>query len=66
MKTLKSKAIQFKYEIAGALAGAVAGWCYWYFVGCSNGACLITGRPLNSSIYGALTGSIAFSLLRKK
>lgn len=63
---LKIKLIKFKYEIFGALAGAVAGWSYWYFVGCGSGTCLITGHPVNSTLYGAVTGSLAFSLLRKK
>ncbi|HEY9488115.1 MAG TPA: DUF6132 family protein [Chryseosolibacter sp.] len=44
-----------KWIIALALGG-VAGFVYWYFVGCNAGSCAITSSPMNSSIYGALMG----------
>ncbi len=63
---VKMKTIgKYKLEIAGILAGALAGWCYWYFVGCASGQCLITSRPLNSSVYGAVMGGLLFSMFRK-
>ncbi len=40
-----------------ALIGGVAGYSYYYFVGC-NGGCLITGNPYISTIYGSLVGFI--------
>jgi hypothetical protein len=55
---------KYKQEFSGAIAGALAGWCYWYFVGCASGQCLITSKPLNSTLYGMLMGATAFSLLR--
>jgi len=36
--------------------GAVGGWAYWYFIGCSSGQCAITGNPVNSTLYGAAVG----------
>jgi len=61
-----SKLLKYKMEIAGLIIGAIAGWCYWYFVGCASGNCPITSKPLNSSVYGAVMGALLFSLLRKK
>ncbi len=59
------KLSKYKLEIAGVISGAIAGWCYWYFVGCASGACLITSRPLNSSVYGAVLGMLVFSIFKK-
>ena len=61
-----SRLLKYKLEIAGLIFGAVAGWCYWHFVGCASGTCPITSKPLNSSAYGAVMGTLLFSLLRKK
>jgi hypothetical protein len=50
---------------AGALIGALAGWLYWYYVGCAEG-CAITSSPVNSSLYGALMGGLLVSSFRKE
>ncbi len=63
MKQLIGK---YKLELIGALVGAVAGWCYWYFVGCASGTCAITSSPINSTIYGVLLGAIGFGIFRKE
>lgn len=52
---------KYKRSIIGIALGAVAGYLYYYFVGCSSGTCAITSRPLNSSAYGALMGFILFT-----
>ncbi|MFA6060133.1 MAG: DUF6132 family protein [Taibaiella sp.] len=52
-------------SMAGMVAGALAGYFYWKFVGCSSGSCAITSRPLNSSIYGAVMGGLLFSIFKK-
>ncbi|MEO8589384.1 MAG: DUF6132 family protein [Flavobacteriales bacterium] len=49
--------------LAVAAAGAVAGWFYWRFVGCSTGSCAITSHPVNSSLYGALMGWLVADLV---
>lgn len=51
--------------MTGMVAGAIAGYFYWKFVGCSSGSCAITSRPLNSSIYGAVMGGLLFSIFKK-
>lgn len=58
----------FKHNIlyfAGALAGAVGGYLYWKFVGCASGTCAITSSPLNSTLYGAMMGSVFFGLFQR-
>lgn len=42
--------------IIAVVAGAAAGFGYWFFIGCNSGTCAITSSPVNSSIYGALMG----------
>jgi len=40
------------------ILGAIIGFCYYHFVGCSNGRCAITGNPVISTLYGAFIGLI--------
>ncbi len=51
---------------AGLLAGALAGYAYYYFIGCNTGTCPITSRPLNSTLYGAVMGGLLFSMFDRK
>jgi H+/Cl- antiporter ClcA len=54
------------YTIVGIVAGGVGGFLYWKFVGCYNGTCSITSKPLNSSLYGALMGGLLCSMFEKR
>lgn len=54
-----------KLYILGATIGAVAGYIYWQQIGCSSGTCIITSKPLNSTLYGALMGSLLFGIFKK-
>jgi len=54
-----------KLAIIGAATGAVTGWLYWSLIGCETGACAITSKPLNSTVYGAVLGSLLFSMFRR-
>jgi hypothetical protein len=47
--------------LTGVAAGGILGFLYWKFVGCASGACAITSKPLNSSLYGMLMGGLLFS-----
>ncbi|TAD82629.1 MAG: hypothetical protein EAY75_16115 [Bacteroidetes bacterium] len=51
--------------IVGAVTGAVAGYFYWQQIGCSSGTCVITSKPINSTLYGALLGALLFGLFKK-
>jgi len=53
--------MKYKFIIAGVILGGTAGFLYYYFIGCQSGACAITSKPLNSSLYGALIGGLLFS-----
>lgn len=62
---MKTWFLSNKQYIAGAILGLVAGYFYWREVGCASGTCLITSRPLNSSLYGAFMGTLIGGLFRK-
>ncbi|MGC4232278.1 MAG: DUF6132 family protein [Niabella sp.] len=51
--------------LIGVLAGALAGFLYWKYVGCNSGTCAITSRPVNSAVYGAVMGGLLFSMFTK-
>ena len=52
--------------VAGALTGGIAGYLYWQQIGCSSGTCMITSRPVNSTIYGMLLGGLLFGMFKKE
>jgi hypothetical protein len=52
--------------IIGAAVGAAAGFIYWQQVGCTSGTCAITSKPVNSSVYGAVMGTLLFGLFKKE
>ena len=52
--------------LAGAVAGAITGYLYWYFIGCESGTCPITSSPANSMIWGAVMGGLLFSLFKRE
>ncbi len=47
------KILSASWLIYGA-TGALAGYLYWYFVGCNSGTCAITSSPVNSTLYGVV------------
>lgn len=55
-----------KLYFFGALAGAIAGFLYWKYIGCLTGTCAITSKPINSIIYFALMGAVLFGLFKKE
>jgi len=48
--------------ILGPVIGAVLGFAYYRFIGCSSGACPITSNPWASALYGALLGFMIASM----
>ncbi|MDE3145417.1 MAG: hypothetical protein KGL19_14770 [Bacteroidota bacterium] len=55
-----------KLYIFGAITGAIGGFMYWKFVGCSSGTCMITSSPRNSTLYFAMMGAIFFGMFKKE
>ena len=58
--------LNHKIILAGAILGAFAGYFYYRFIGCSGGTCLISSKPVNSTVYFAVMGAIFFSLFKKE
>ena len=56
---------KYLLTLIGLIAGAIGGYLYYHYVGCSNGACAITSKPLNSTIYGAMMGGLLFNIFQK-
>ena len=54
-----------KLSIFGALIGALAGFLYYIFIGCASGTCMITSKPINSTLYGALMGYLLLNIFKK-
>ena len=50
----------------GIAIGAIAGYAYYFYVGCASGTCAITSKPLNSTLYGALMGGLVFNMFVKE
>ena len=57
---------KYKRDLIGIILGAIAGFLYWKLVGCSNGTCMITSKPINSTLYGALMGFLVAGIFTKK
>ncbi|MCO5232709.1 MAG: DUF6132 family protein [Chitinophagales bacterium] len=63
---MKKNFSKYYLYLIGAVVGAVAGFAYWYFIGCTSGTCMITSKPVNSTLYGAMMGSLFFSIFQKE
>lgn len=46
-------------QLALIAGGGVAGYAWYYFVGCATGTCPISSNPYVSTAYGALIGGLA-------
>jgi hypothetical protein len=57
---------KYKLALLGVLTGAIAGYSYYYFVGCASGTCAITSNPINSTLYGAFTGGFLSHAFKKE
>jgi hypothetical protein len=47
-----------------ALLGGIAGFAYYYYIGCRSGACPLTGNPWISTLYGGVMGLLLLPVLR--
>jgi UDP-N-acetylmuramyl pentapeptide phosphotransferase/UDP-N-acetylglucosamine-1-phosphate transferase len=63
---MPSWVLKNKLSIIGIIFGAIAGFLYWNFVGCASGRCMITSKPINSTLYGALMGYLIFNIFKKE
>ncbi len=56
----EKRLIQYAGTAAAIIIGAIAGFAYWYFIGCSSGTCPITSSPWSSTLWGAAIGGALF------
>ena len=57
---------KYKRDLIGITLGAMAGFLYWKFVGCSSGTCMITSKPINSTLYGAVMGFLVAGIFKNE
>ncbi len=57
---------KYKWKLVGVSIGALAGFAYWYFIGCASGTCPIQSHWQSSILYGALIGYILPNGPKKK
>ena len=58
--------LKYKRLFLGVALGALAGFLYWRFVGCTSGTCPITSKWHNTTIYGAVVGYVIAMPAKKK
>jgi len=69
---LKEKVIAYLKQVftlqlaLGIVLGAIAGYAYYYFIGCNSGTCPITSNPVTMILYGMLFGATLFYKGKKK
>jgi TctA family transporter len=63
---MKKWLINNKIILTGMVLGALAGYFYYRFIGCSAGTCLISSKPVNSTLYFAVMVAFFFSLFKKE
>ncbi|MFM7769577.1 MAG: DUF6132 family protein [Bacteroidota bacterium] len=54
-----------KRSLIAVLVGCLLGWVYYYFVGCSNGSCVISSNWYISVPYGGILGYLFFGSFLK-
>ncbi len=52
------------YEIVFTALGALGGFLYYAFVGCTSGSCPITSNPWISTIWGAVMGYLLTGIFK--
>jgi hypothetical protein len=56
---------KYSLTLIGIVLGAVGGYLYYHFVGCSSGSCAITSKPVNSTLYGAMMGGLFLNIFQQ-
>jgi hypothetical protein len=55
-----------KFIMIGVVLGGIVGYAYYHFIGCASGTCMISSKPLNSTLYFGLMGGLFMSIFNKK
>jgi len=59
------KKIDLTKLLIGIVIGAIGGFAYYYFIGCSSGSCPITSNPFLMTGYGVFFGAVLFFKKKK-
>jgi hypothetical protein len=62
---MKKWMLKNKFIVAGVVLGGIGGYAWYHFIGCTNGTCLISSKPLNSTLYFGLMGGLFMSIFKK-
>lgn len=62
----KTFAKRYWPTIVGTIIGAIGGYLYWRYVGCSTDTCPITSSPLNITLWGTVMGGLLGNILQPK
>lgn len=63
---MKNWILKNKLSLVGIFVGALSGFLYWNYVGCTSGTCMITSKPINSTLYGGLMGYLLLGIFKKE
>lgn len=58
--------LKHKLTFIGIAIGALGGYLYYYYIGCTSGSCAITSKPINSTLYGAMMGGLLLSSFKNE
>lgn len=62
---MKKFLLRYKWQVLGVAAGAIGGYLYWYYIGCTSGTCPIQSNWHTSSLFGALMGYLVSNIRRE-
>ena len=58
---MKALFIKYRKTVLFTLVGAMIGFAYWRFIGCTSGTCPLTANWHTSTLFGGLIGMLAVS-----
>lgn len=62
---MKKWMLNNKLILTGVVLGGFIGYGYYHFIGCASGTCMISSKPLNSTLYFGLMGGLFMSIFKK-
>ena len=64
MLSMKKWLLNNKLTVVGVILGAIGGYLYYYFIGCTSGTCGITSSPINSTLYFSVLGGLVMNIIK--